>query len=104
MITLTEAAVKQLESSTDDDDYVRIGVKGGGCSGFQYFMEVEETCKDTDVVHEHGSVKICIDKQSDFMLSETTVDYTTSLTSSGFQFNNKRACNTCGCGSSFSCG
>ena len=103
-ISLTDAAVKQLSEAVEEGDYVRFGVKGGGCSGFSYVMEVEEGCKAEDVIHEFGDVKVCIDKKSDFMLAGTTVDYQTTLSQSGFQFKNDKATGTCGCGSSFSCG
>ena len=101
-IIFTEAALKQLTDAVEEGDYVRLGVKGGGCSGYSYLMEVEEGCDPKDVIHEFGNVKICMDRQSDFMLSETTVDYKSTLSQSGFTFENARATSTCGCGTSFS--
>ena len=101
-ITFTEAALSQLNDAVEEGDYVRLAIKGGGCSGFSYAMEVEEGCRSEDVVHEFGDVKVCIDRQSDFMLSETTVDYKSTLSQSGFTFENARATSTCGCGTSFS--
>ena len=102
MISFTEAALKQLRDAVEEGDYVKMGVQGGGCSGYSYLMEVQDGCKETDVIHEFGEVKVCIDKQSDFMLSETIVDYRTTLAQSGFVFENSRATSTCGCGTSFS--
>ena len=101
-IQFTEAALNQLKGEVEDGDYIKMGVKGGGCSGYSYLMEVQEGCLSTDVVHEFGNVKVCIDKQSNFMLSETTVDYKSTLAQSGFVFENARATSTCGCGTSFS--
>lgn len=101
-ITFTETALSQLNDAVEEGDYVRLAIKGGGCSGFSYEMEVEEGCRAADVVHEFGDVKVCIDKKSDFMLSETTVDYKSTLSQSGFTFENARATSTCGCGTSFS--
>jgi len=104
MIEFTEAATKQLLESIDPGDYIRIGVRGGGCSGFMYNMEVESEPLNSDVVLEFDGVKVCLDLQSSFMLSETTVDYESTLAQSGFKFINEQATKSCGCGKSFSCG
>jgi len=106
MIQFTEKAVEILAGSVDSDDLIRISVKGGGCSGFLYDIQVEPTPRSDDIVIEfdEDNLKICLDPQSNFMLSETTVDYETSLVQSGFKFINKSATKSCGCGKSFSCG
>ena len=104
MVSFTDTAIKQLSNSIDSGDFIRIGVRGGGCSGMSYFMNiVTEFDENIDKLFEFDNLKICIDKKSVFMLSETIVDYVVGLSSSGFKFNNDRATNTCGCGESFSC-
>jgi len=105
MLTLTEAAVEYLEGVLDPGDILRVGVKGGGCAGFSYDMEVQTEDKirsDDSVIDEH-SFKVAVDTKSAFLLSETQVDYQNSLQESGFKFSNAKATNSCGCGTSFSC-
>jgi len=103
MISFTEAALQVLRDSVDPDDIVRVSVQGGGCSGMLYNLEIDLECRDDDIVLELDGVKTCMDPQSSFLLSETTVDYETTLAASGFKFINKQAAKTCGCGKSFSC-
>jgi iron-sulfur cluster assembly protein len=102
MIELTEAATKYLLDAIDPGDYVRIGIRGGGCSGFMYDLEIEEEASKGDVIVELENLKICMDPQSAFMLSETVIDYQQTLTQSGFKFSNNKATKSCGCGKSFS--
>ena len=104
MISFTDAAIKRLSVATDPGDVVRIGVAGGGCSGMSYSMSIEDKHEEEDTVFEFENLKVCVDKKSAFILTETIVDYVETLSSSGFKFNNARATNTCGCGESFSCG
>lgn len=104
MVEITETAAKQLLESIDSDDFIRLGVRGGGCSGYMYDMEVEDEPADNDIILEFNELKICMDPQSSFMLSDTTVDYESTLAQSGFKFVNKQATKSCGCGKSFSCG
>jgi iron-sulfur cluster assembly protein len=103
MVEFTESAIKTLKQSVEDTDYLRIAVRGGGCSGFMYDMQIEEEPSKGDEILEFDGVKICIDRKSSFMLTDTTIDYETTLSQSGFKFVNKKATGTCGCGSSFSC-
>ena len=103
MITFTDSAIKHLSGAIDSDDMIRIGIIGGGCSGFTYDMEVVSEPSKDDIILEFDNLKICMNPQSSFMLSETTVDYETSLTQSGFKFINNQATKSCGCGKSFSC-
>ena len=103
MLDFTDSAIKTLKNSVEESDYLRIAVKGGGCSGFMYDMQIEESPNEGDTVLEFDGVKICLDRKSSFMLSDTTIDYESTLTQSGFKFVNKKATGTCGCGSSFSC-
>jgi|TARA_R100000306_G_scaffold61783_1_gene65516 iron-sulfur cluster assembly protein len=104
MIQFTEKAIDILKSSVTSPEMVRISVKGGGCSGFLYDVKIEPEPRadDTVIEFDEENLKICIDPQSSFMLSETTVDYEISLVQSGFKFTNKSATKSCGCGKSFS--
>jgi iron-sulfur cluster assembly protein len=82
---------------------LRIGVKAGGCSGFEYTFGWERTPKDGDIVFEGPEhAKIFVDPRSLRLLDGTVLDYDTSLLSKGFIFNNPHAKSTCGCGASFS--
>lgn len=107
-VTLTEKAAKEIatiiQSQELDKDAVRLrlGVKGGGCSGFSYVLDLTETQKDTDELFEQHGIKIICDPKSLLYLSGTTVDFKDELMGRGFVFNNPNASATCGCGSSFS--
>jgi iron-sulfur cluster assembly protein len=103
VVNLTESAIDYLKEVVEPEDYVRIGVVGGGCAGFSYVLEIEEAFEKDDVVVELDGVKLCLDPKSSFMLEKTTVDYEQTLTQSGFKFINPSAKSTCGCGSSFNC-
>jgi len=105
MLSFTESAVSYLNQVLDEGDILRVRVKGGGCSGFSYDMEIQEEQQvgPEDSVTENYGFKVVIDRKSDFMLAETEVDYQTTLSQSGFKFSNAKATKTCGCGTSFSC-
>jgi iron-sulfur cluster assembly accessory protein len=81
---------------------IRVGVVGGGCSGFQYSMDFENEPKDGDVVYEQDGLRYFVDPMSAMYLQGVTVDYIQGLQGAGFKFVNPNAKNTCGCGSSFS--
>ena len=106
MITVTETAasqiVKLIEKQYADAAGLRVGVKAGGCSGFEYVFEWESAPRETDLVFDgpHG-VRVWIDPRSHRLLDGTTLDYDTSLMSRGFVFQNPNAKSTCGCGTSF---
>ncbi len=108
IVTLTEKAAKEITSIIEqqelDKDVVRLrlGVKGGGCSGFSYVLDLTETQKDTDEMFEQHGIKIICDPKSLLYLSGTTVDFKDELMGRGFVFTNPNASATCGCGSSFS--
>ena len=105
MISLTEKAAEKvkeiLNNENKDDHALRLGVKGGGCSGFSYTMDIDKIFAENDQVFEEKGIKIVVDAKSFIYLSGTQVDYVENLSGSGFSFSNPNATRTCGCGSSF---
>jgi len=106
MITVTETAaaqiVKLIAKQRAEATGLRVGVKAGGCSGFEYVFEWEPAPRDTDLVFDGpNGVHVWIDPRSHRLLDGTTLDYDTSLMSRGFVFQNPNAKSTCGCGTSF---
>ena len=105
-LTLTPKAVEMVKDAMAREKLtgygIRIGVVGGGCSGFQYSMDFENTQKDGDSVYEQEGVKLYVDPMSSMYLQGVTIDYVIGMQGAGFKFNNPNARNTCGCGSSFS--
>jgi iron-sulfur cluster assembly protein len=85
-----------------DQDFVRVGVKSGGCSGLSYELNFDGVIGENDKVFEQNSVKIAVDKKSFLYLVGTTLEYSGGLNGKGFVFNNPNANRTCGCGESFS--
>jgi iron-sulfur cluster assembly protein len=83
-------------------DFVRVGVKSGGCSGLSYDLKFDKTQKETDKVFESNGVKIIVDTKSFLYLIGTTLEYSGGLNGTGFVFKNPNANRTCGCGESFS--
>ena len=108
MLTLTETAQAAVQKFIDSSETpvagLRLMVTGGGCSGMQYGMRLEEAVVDTDQVLECGGVNVLVDPSSAEMLKDVTVDYVSTMESSGFKFENPNATASCGCGSSFTCG
>ena len=107
MITLTPTAadeVKRLIGKEQKPNLgLRVGVKGGGCSGLNYVLAVEDaTPKAHDTLFEQGGITVLIDAKSDLYLDGTTIDYKSSLMGGGFEFSNPLAKKSCGCGTSFS--
>jgi iron-sulfur cluster assembly protein len=102
MLTLTPAAIQQFKTAIDSSEMVRIGVRGGGCAGMSYSIEIETDFDEEDLIIEFDHVKIYIDPHSAGILDKTTIDYTETLYQKGFQFLNPEANTTCGCGMSFS--
>jgi iron-sulfur cluster assembly protein len=84
------------------NDYVRVGVKSGGCSGLSYELKFDNSSRDEDKIFEDNAVKIIIDKKSFLYLVGTTLEFSGGLNGKGFVFNNPNANRTCGCGESFS--
>jgi len=106
MITLTPKAQSAIsnfiQGSATPVAGLRIAISGGGCSGFQYGMTLEEAKGEDDVVVECGGVTLFVDPFSAPLLSGVTVDFVDSLNGSGFKFENPNASSSCACGSSFS--
>ena len=97
MIQLTDNAREYL-SSIANDDHITLGVKGGGCSGFQYDFSFDKKANDDDLKYEN----ILIDKTSADLLKGSEVDYVEELIGNSFVINNPKASSSCGCGLSFS--
>ena len=105
MITLTEIAagkVVDLLNKRPNHIGLRVGVRGGGCSGFTYFLEFEDKINAKDRELESHGVKIIVDPKSFLYLMGIEIDYLDNLNGAGFKFNNPNARRTCGCGESFS--
>jgi len=107
MITLTETATQEVKRLMEKEQKpnlgLRLGVKGGGCSGFSYVMAIDEaTPKQFDTMFEQDGIKVLVDAKSHLYLDGTTIDFKTALTGGGFEFNNPLAKKSCGCGTSFS--
>jgi iron-sulfur cluster assembly protein len=106
MLTLTPSALSAVEKFIKGSDTpvagLRISISGGGCSGFQYGMRLEEAKAEDDVEVAVGGVNLLIDPFSAPMLEGVTVDFVDSLNGSGFKFENPNATASCACGSSFS--
>jgi iron-sulfur cluster assembly protein len=107
MITVTDNAAVQIQKLLTKQSIpgggLRVGVKAGGCSGFEYVFAWEEAPKTSDLIFDGpDGVRVWIDPRSHRLLDGTTLDYDTSLLSRGFVFQNPHAKNTCGCGTSFS--
>lgn len=105
-IDITEKAIKQVrrikeENSIPEEHGLRIGVKGGGCSGLTYNMGFDGTINENDTVIEKDGIKLIIDGKSLFYLSGTILDFSDGLNGKGFVFQNPNATKTCGCGESF---
>jgi iron-sulfur cluster assembly protein len=107
MITVTDIASNQAkklmaESNADANTFIRVGVKGGGCSGLSYELTFDNHLKEEDKVFEDKGLKIVCDKKSFLYLIGTQLDFSGGLNGKGFIFVNPNASSTCGCGESFS--
>ena len=107
-ITMTDFAVKEVKRLLTQTDFnpalagVRVGVKGGGCSGFTYTLNFDKSPATGDKIFKFDGVRLFCDPKSLLYLSGITLEYTTGLQGKGFQFINPAATQTCGCGESFS--
>ena len=109
MITISETALKHLkeimkeEGISNDTHFLRVGVKGGGCSGLSYVMDFDDIKTENDELVEAGDdLKVLIEKKSLLYLIGTELQFSTGLNGKGFEWVNPNASRTCGCGESFS--
>lgn len=108
MIKVSDIARKRIVDMMNDDgfdaakDYVRVGVKSGGCSGLSYELKFDKEIGENDKVFEDNNVKIAVEKKSFLYLAGTILEFSGGLNGKGFVFNNPNANRTCGCGESFS--
>jgi len=106
-IELTPYAVEMVKKvrakeGLDERHALRVAVVGGGCSGFSYQLEFDDTAQEGDLVVEFDGVQVRVDPTSLQYIDGLRIDYVSSLHGGGFKFSNPRATHTCGCGSSFS--
>ncbi|WP_430614665.1 HesB/IscA family protein [Flavobacterium sp. JP2137] len=108
MIKVSDTASKRVALLMEDEgfdvtkDYVRVGVKSGGCSGLSYDLKFDHQSGEEDKIFVDNGVTIAVDKKSFLYLVGTTLEFEGGLNGKGFQFNNPNANRTCGCGESFS--
>jgi iron-sulfur cluster assembly protein len=109
-VTLTEKAefrlrgFLQTSANPTPEKGIRVGVSDGGCSGYQYTLDVANSPRPDDLVERQGRVLIYIDPQSAPLLNGVIIDFVDGLMESGFKFSNPNATDTCGCGQSFQAG
>lgn len=106
MITVTEKASEKIksiisESQDTSKSYLRVSVKGGGCSGLSYDLSFDSEASEKDTIYEDKGIKILVDNKSLLYLFGTELEFSDGLNGKGFQFINPNASRTCGCGESF---
>ena len=106
VIALTPGAIKQVKRQQEKTGkvgyYLRLGVKGGGCSGLSYVIDMENEPDEFDLTWEIDGLKVVVDRKSALYLKESTLDYNIkNLMEGGFVFSNPQAVRSCGCGTSF---
>jgi iron-sulfur cluster assembly protein len=108
LITISDTALEHVislmmsDGMSPDTHFLRVGVKGGGCSGLSYMMDFDDTVTSTDEVIDLNVIKVVIDKKSVMYLYGTELAYSDGLNGKGFHWINPQASRTCGCGESFS--
>lgn len=105
-VTMTAKAIEMVkitrqQEGIDPTHGLRIAVRGGGCSGFEYALDFENEARDNDWIYEQGDLTLYVDAVSARYLEGTSIDYVLGTSGAGFKFNNPQARGTCGCGSSF---
>lgn len=95
-------ALKAIQESGENNLFLRVSVKGGGCAGLKYSLDMDDRLGIFDIVCHFGDLKIAVDAFSMIYLANTSIDYEENLQGAGFKFNNPNARRSCGCGSSFS--
>lgn len=103
MVTITERAARRIKEilAEDSRQLLRLAVQGGGCSGFQYNLVLEEAPSDNDEVVECGDIKVILDPISKRYVQGSEIDFDDTSLGGGFKINNPNAKSTCGCGQSF---
>jgi iron-sulfur cluster assembly protein len=105
VLHITEAAAFQIrdmmKQNEEEGSYLRVAVKGGGCTGLSYGMGFEHEVQDDDHTFEQQGIPIIVDKESSLVLKGTKIDFKESLMGGGFTIDNPNAIASCGCGSSF---
>jgi iron-sulfur cluster assembly protein len=107
-IEMTETAAREIKTIVQkqeldaDNVRLRLGVKGGGCSGFSYLLDLTEESNENDETFKQHGINVVCDPKSYIYLNGTTVDFKDEVMGRGFVFNNPNATSSCGCGSSFS--
>ncbi len=105
-VVLTKKAVDMVkitkqQEGIDETCGLRVAVRGGGCSGFEYALDFEDEGRENDLVYDQSGLKVMVDPISARYLKGTEIDYVLGVAGTGFKFNNPNAMGTCGCGSSF---
>ena len=106
-VTFTPAAIEFARSTIRELDMdvsagLRVAVVGGGCSGYNYALDIDDELDEEDIILNYDELQVYVDPHSFTLLKGTVIDYVTSFNKSGFSFSNPNAKKTCGCGSSFS--
>lgn len=106
MVTISDKARDQLllllQQDGGNNQYVRVGVESGGCSGLSYKLDFENEKSENDEIINNNNISLLINKKSFLYLAGTTLEFSDGLNGKGFVFNNPNANRTCGCGESFS--
>ncbi len=106
-MTFTESASKEIQKIMIRDGLspethaVRMGVKGGGCSGFTYTLDFDDTQRKFDILYTSNGINILVDKKSNLYIKDTEIDWSYDLMDRGLKFNNPQAKGSCGCRTSF---
>lgn len=105
-VMLTAKAAEMVKHTREQEGFaethgLRVAVRGGGCSGFEYALDFENEARDNDWVYEQNGLTLYVDAISARYLEGTTIDYVMGMAGAGFKFNNPKARGSCGCGSSF---
>ena len=107
-VVLTETAAREIKTIIQQQELdaakvrLRVGVKGGGCSGFSYVLDLTESHRDSDEEFEQHGIKVICDPKSLLYLNGVVIDFKDEIMGRGFVFQNPNAHTSCGCGSSFS--
>ena len=104
-VTLSESAAQRIKAILEkqpDKSFLRVSVEGGGCSGFSYKFDLDDTANDDDLVVTRDSVSVLVDEMSLEFMGGSEIDFSTELIGAAFKINNPKATSGCGCGTSFS--